>query len=353
MMTEAARKRLTLLMKAAVTLALLAVALRWVRLDVLAASLRRAQPGPLLAAALLLVLGGFAGAASWFCILRARLPAMRFRDAAACHWCGMFFNSFLPSNVGGDVVKGYLVLRGHDVNAKPLPVGTPRRGVRGGLGETALPNAGAALTDAGPTWRAVVTSLLLDRAVNLAMLLGIGGFALLLDRRGPVAAVAAAWAALAALLLASAAARRHAAAEPDASAAPDAAGWRGSARGLVREACAFAGAPRRLAPLLLAAFASQALKTWSNLFIIRALGLAIPPLSVWMVIPLFGVVSALPVSIGGLGVRELAAQAVAGPLGLDNTHLVALSLAGHALVVAVDMLGAIPLLTRRRNGAFP
>ncbi|NLC81499.1 MAG: hypothetical protein GX748_09970, partial [Lentisphaerae bacterium] len=67
MMTEAARKRLTLLMKAAVTLALLAVALRWVRLDVLAASLRRAQPGPLLAAALLLVLGGFAGAASWFC----------------------------------------------------------------------------------------------------------------------------------------------------------------------------------------------------------------------------------------------------------------------------------------------
>ncbi len=329
-MTEAARKRLTLLLKAAVTLALLAVALRWVRLDVLAASLRRAQPGPLLGAALLLVLGGFAGAASWFCILRARLPAMRFRDAAACHWCGMFFNSFLPSNVGGDVVKGYLVLRG----------GAPR-------------SDGEATTDAGPTWRAVVTSLLLDRAVNLAMLLGLGGFALLLDRSGLAAAVATAGGAVVTLLLASAAARRHAACARDVSATPDAAGWRSSARGLVREACAFAGAPRRLAPLLLAAFASQTLKTWSNLFIIRALGLAIPPLSMWMVIPLFGVVSALPVSIGGLGVRELAAQAVAGPLGLDNTHLVALSLAGHALVVAVDMLGAIPLLTRRRNRAVP
>ncbi|HON48152.1 MAG TPA: lysylphosphatidylglycerol synthase domain-containing protein, partial [Kiritimatiellia bacterium] len=91
------------------------------------------------------------------------------------------------------------------------------------------------------------------------------------------------------------------------------------------------------------------LKTWSNLFIIRALGLAIPSLTMWMVIPLFGVVSALPISIGGLGVRELTAQAVSGPLGLDNTHLVALSLAGHALVTAVSMLGAIPLLTRRRN----
>ena len=145
MMTEAARKRLTLLMKAAVTLALLAVALHWVRLDVLAASLRRAQPGPLLAAALLLVLGGFAGAASWFCILRARLPAMRFRDAAACHWCGMFFNSFLPSNVGGDVVKGYIVVREQ--------------------GQTGF----------------VVTSLLLDRVANLGMLLCIGVFTFLLQ----------------------------------------------------------------------------------------------------------------------------------------------------------------------------
>ena len=32
-------------------------------------------------------------------------------------------------------------LSGHDGNAKPLLVGTPRRGVRGGLGETALPGA--------------------------------------------------------------------------------------------------------------------------------------------------------------------------------------------------------------------
>jgi hypothetical protein len=102
-------------------------------------------------------------------------------------------------------------------------------------------------------------------------------------------------------------------------------------------------------PLLLAALASQAFKTLSNLFIIYAFDLEIPALSMWMVIPLFGVVSALPISIGGLGVRELTAQAVAGPLGLDNTHLVALSLAGHALVAAVGMLGAIPLLTRRRG----
>jgi len=323
---EAARKRSSLLMKVAVTLVLLAVSLRWVRLDVLAASLRQARPGPLLIAALMLVLGGFAGAASWFCILRARLPSMRFRDAAACHWSGMFFNSFLPSNVGGDVVKGYLVMR----DGAPDPDGGTA---------TAL------------TWRVVVMSLLLDRALNLAMLLGIGGFALLIDRHGLVTAVAAVGAVLVALPLAIAAARRYAVPAHDASEVLDATGWRGAVRALFREACAFAGAPRRLVPLLLAALASQVLKTWSNYFIIRALGLAIPALSMWMVIPLFGVVSALPISIGGLGVRELTAQAVAGPLGLDNTHLVALSLTGHALVAAVGILGATPLLTSSKRAA--
>jgi uncharacterized membrane protein YbhN (UPF0104 family) len=321
---EAARKRSSLLIKVAVTLVLLVVSLRWVRLDVLAASLRQARPGPLLVAALMLVLGGFAGAASWFCILRARLPSMRFRDAAACHWSGMFFNSFLPSNVGGDVVKGYLVMR----NGAPAPSGE---------------------TSTAPTWRVVVTSLLLDRALNLAMLLGIGGFALLIDRHGWGMAVTAAGAVLVALPLVSMAARRCAVPAHDVSEGSDETGWRDAVRALFRAACAFAGAPRRLVPLLLAALASQVLKTWSNLFIIRALGLAIPSLTMWMVIPLFGVVSALPISIGGLGVRELTAQAVSGPLGLDNTHLVALSLAGHALVTAVSMLGAIPLLTRRRN----
>ena len=180
---EAARKRSSLLIKVAVTLVLLVVSLRWVRLDVLAASLRQARPGPLLVAALMLVLGGFAGAASWFCILRARLPSMRFRDAAACHWSGMFFNSFLPSNVGGDVVKGYLVMR----NGAPAPSGE---------------------TSTAPTWRVVVMSLLLDRALNLAMLLGIGGFALLIDRHGGGMAVTAAGAVLVALPLVSMAARR-------------------------------------------------------------------------------------------------------------------------------------------------
>ena len=319
MRTVTARKFAILGCKLAVTLVLLGAALCMIRLDTLAASLRGADIVPTLAAALLLVLGGFAGAASWFCILRLRLPGLRFRDAAACHWVGMFFNSFLPSNVGGDVMKGWLVSR--------------------------------AVSGSQPEGRAgvIVVSLLLDRVVNLAMLLGIGGFALLLERLGWLAA--AGFLVLCALAVAAAMvfARQHvqSVVEPDTQ--PHR--WKTLFRSLVSDLLALAGTPRRLLPFLLAAFASQLLKTASNVFVVYALGLNIPLFCVWYVIPLFGVLSALPISIGGLGVREMAAHAIAEPLQIDNTCLIALSLAGHLLTVLVNLLGAIPLMFRRYRRA--
>ena len=276
--------RLLTAVKLTVTLALLAAALRMIRPGELAGHFRAAAPAPLAAAALIIILGGFAGAASWFCVLRLRLPGLRFRDAAACHWIGMFFNSFLPSNVGGDIVKGTL------------------------LASSAAPPA------------FIVASLLIDRAVNLAMLLGVGGAAWLLPRHGPLPAAAA----LALFLTLSAAAL---AALPRLLGTPPG---------------------RRFAiPFLLAALASQALKTGSNVIITSALGLGLPATGVWTVIPVFGVVSALPISIGGLGPREWVAQYIATPLNMDGTALVTLSLAGHLLTVLVNLLGAIPLLLRK------
>ncbi|MDR2850116.1 MAG: flippase-like domain-containing protein [Verrucomicrobiota bacterium] len=288
------KKHLTAALKAAVTLALLALALRTVRFDELAASFRGASPRPLAAAALLLALGGFAGAASWFCPLRLRLPSLRFRDAAACHWIGMFFNCFLPSNIGGDAVKGVMI------------------------GSQVKDSADGPNNSRTSSSAFIIATLLTDRAVNFSMLLGIGATVWLSQRCGPACAVLAAALCTAALAAVLAVARRR---------------W----------------APGRQAfvlPFLLAAFASQFLKTWSNAFIISALGLELPPLAMWYVIPVFGVVSALPISIGGLGVRELAAQTLAGPLHADGTALVALSLAGHLLTVAVSLLGALPLLFR-------
>ena len=310
-MTPHAKDILKTGLKLTVTGVLLCASLLMVDFETMGESVRQADIGLLAVSALILLLGGFAGAASWFCILRMRLPAIRYREVAASHWCGMFFNSFLPSNVGGDVVKGYLMARES--------------------GQTGF----------------VVTSLLADRVLNLVILLCIGGFAALLQFGHPWLAVGFLLllsALLAAVLMTIGRLRARLQRWPRA-------GLRGKAADLVEPMCELAATPRVLLPMLLTALVSQMLKIWHNAFVIRALGLAVPTLCVWYVIPLFGLVSALPVSIGGLGLRELVAQWLSHPLQLSNTHLITFSLAGHMMVVLVNMLGLFPFMSRKYRRA--
>lgn len=302
------KKHLALFAKIAVTLILLVGSLSFVQFDTLKDHLRDIHVAPLAFSVLLLVLGGFAGAASWLCILRMRWPTISYRETAACHWSGMFFNSFLPSNVGGDVVKGFMVARG--------------RGQPG----------------------FVVISLLLDRALNLGLLTCIGLFALLI-RLNQLIWAAALPAALILLFLCSPALAKRWGKRMQRWPRT---GLRGRLIPLLEPVFDLMATPQRFAPMLVAAGTSQVLKTWQNIFLIQALGLDIPTLCVWYVIPLFGLVSALPVSIGGLGLRETVALHLSGPLGIDNTHLIAFSLAGHVMVVLVNLLGAIPFVFSKR-----
>lgn len=310
-MTPHAKDILKTGLKLTVTGVLLCASLLLVDFETMVESVRQADIGVLSVSAVILLLGGFAGAASWFCILRMRLPTIRYREVAASHWCGMFFNSFLPSNVGGDVVKGYLMARES--------------------GQTGF----------------VVTSLLADRVLNLFILLCIGGFAALLQFGHPWFAVfflLLLTALLAAVLMSIGRLRARLQRWPHT-------GLRGKAAELIGPMCELAATPRVLVPMLLTALVSQMLKIWHNAFVIRALGLAMPTLCVWYVIPLFGFVSALPVSIGGLGLREMVAQWLSQPLQLSNTHLITFSLAGHMMVVLVNMLGVIPFMSRKYRRA--
>lgn len=307
-MTLPTDKRLKAGLKLAVTLVLLAFSLHFIRPGQLVQSLHGARLGPLAVSALLLLMGTFAGAASWFFILRMRLGHIRFREVLATHWAGMFFNTFLPTNVGGDVVKSCVMARGKNATGF------------------------------------IVTSVILDRLLNLGLLLLIGLLALLCTTGHRAAAGILSAAAIAAAAGTVAVSRyvwrrlRQA-------------GHTGKGARVLRPVCELAATPKTLFPALFAAALSQSLKIWQNAFVIHALGLSLPTLYVWFIIPLFGIVSALPVSIGGLGVREVVAQFIAGPLNLDNTDLVSLSLAGHVMVILLNMFGLVPCLLLKRKHA--
>jgi glycosyltransferase 2 family protein len=99
------RHRAILILKLAISAALLAVLYGRMDFANLAAALRRVRPGPL-ALFLLLLLGNTAVSAwKWKSLLAADGVVLPFAPLFGSYWVGTFFNVFLPSNIGGDAYR--------------------------------------------------------------------------------------------------------------------------------------------------------------------------------------------------------------------------------------------------------
>ena len=81
-------------------------------------------------------------------------------------------------------------------------------------------------------------------------------------------------------------------------------------------------------------------------FIGNTIGAQIPLYYYLVFIPVVGIVSMLPVSIGGLGVRETAFLTLFGSVGLSAEQSVSLSLLWYAML----LLGGVPGLTLYLRG---
>ena len=69
------------------------------------ATIRPADPGLLLLACALLFLSSLVGGWLWARLLQAQGVDIPFRKAASYYFVGLFFNNFLPSNIGGDIAR--------------------------------------------------------------------------------------------------------------------------------------------------------------------------------------------------------------------------------------------------------
>lgn len=290
--------------KYGVSAALLVVVYRLISVEQSVELFRRARYGILVFSFLTLLAGACVGTLSWYYVLRVRIPDVALRDVFASYWTGLFFNSFLPSSVGGDVIKAYRTVRSYRE----------------------------------PGF--VITSILVDRVINLLVLVSIGILASLLALKrmwlagwwcGTVSVAVALAGFLSRGMIRRLANRRRD-------------GPSGRMAKLAVPLLELAASPRHFGPVLLAALGSQFCKITQNLFVIHALHLSIPMGYAYFLIPVFGVVSAVPVSIGGLGVRELVAQGLANPLGVDMTAMAALSLGGHIMVMIANSVGVVPFL---------
>jgi glycosyltransferase 2 family protein len=68
-------------------------------------TMRAADPGLLALAAALFLVSSLIGSWLWARLLRAQGVAIPYPKAASYYFVGLFFNNFLPSNIGGDIAR--------------------------------------------------------------------------------------------------------------------------------------------------------------------------------------------------------------------------------------------------------
>jgi uncharacterized membrane protein YbhN (UPF0104 family) len=285
-------------------LAALAWRLDWGQLAAAFAGLDWARWG---AAAGLLLLAQVASAVRWQLMARAAGLGGSWRQYQAYYFIGMLFNVVLPTSVGGDVVRAWYLAR------QPGP----------------SPASGRA--------RRAFVSVLADRASGLAVLVALC-CAATAAYPGPLpAGVGAAATGVGAAAVLGVAlvplSRRLLAAAPFASPRLD------GLRRLADDAASYLRDARLLAAATALSAAVQLVGLVCVGLIGSGLGLPVPPLYYGVLVPLVTLLTLLPVSVSGVGVREAGMALLLAPLGIGPAPAAALGVLTFAAYVVVSLVG--------------
>lgn len=305
------KRWLLFVLKAIVSVSLIAYLLHNVDVSEVAAQAKVLSAGTGAAVLLLLCAYVAVAAARWYVVLRALKCNPALLDAARITFIGAFFNQFLPATVGGDAVRIWESYRGG------LGVATAIHSVildRAGylLGLSLLASAGISAWDQGrlPPGVAAACWFVFAAALGLALTL------VALDRL-PVRFLLAAF-------------------------------RRGTARFAADSRAVFAS-PGSLGAVLLSALANQALLVVAVYVLARGLDVQVAFWDCAALLPAIVLVSALPVSVAGWGVREYAMVTGLGYAGVPAAGALVLSLALALFFMLASTPGGVLWLVRRRT----
>lgn len=300
-------------LKLVISAGLLAVLFRQTDVSVVAARLRRVDPAwialALAAHALLLLLSGW----RWRRLLVTQhVSATTWQLTLSC-LVANFFNNFLPSNIGGDVVR---------------------------IADT------APLTGSRTVAMAVV---LLDRILGLIALFGVAATGSLMLRHA-LPGTAYLWlllvlGALAAGLVVSRPQLLPRLLRPLARFREE---WVTERLGRLEATLTRVGSHRlRLVEAFAGAVAVQVLVVLFYLCVARGLSIDLPLRDALVIVPISLVIQLAPVSINGFGVREAVFSYLFVKLGHAVDAGLALSIAGAALLILASLPGGLLFLLRR------
>jgi glycosyltransferase 2 family protein len=293
------------------------------RIDIgrMATIIRQASPAWLIAAVGAYTVSVLVSIWRWHRLLEIQNVRVSRAGAGASFMVALFFNNFLPSNVGGDVIR---------------------------ISDTARP--------AGSNTMAA-TIVLVDRVIGLLGLILFAAFsatigALTGGGGGIPMSLRWIWGGLGAgivgsLLAMSAPAGIRRALRPVTSLTR---GWVGSQlETLVRAMTRFRSHPLTLVSCLAAAVFVQVSNVLFYAAIAYALHVDIGVLAMAVIVPVSSLAQALPISINGFGVREAAFSVMFARVGLPVESALVVSLAATALIMSYSLTGAAVYVARRRR----
>ena len=318
------RTALLWIVKIVVSVGLLYLLLSRVDLARLWSVARQASVPWLIAALALYFAMVFVSAWRWEILLRAQGIAVRLLTLLRSYLIATFFNNFLPSNIGGDVIRVRDTARAAGSKTRAATVVLVDRGI-GLLGLVFVAAAGASMMPPGsPTAGPFGPGLLwFTLAAGLALATPM---VLMPERVGklltPLKAVHQEW-------------------------VEERIGR------MVSSLTRFRETPVALTLGFAGAIIVQAVLVFFYAAIARALSIPIPMAHLAVLIPLSFIVQMAPVSVNGLGVREATFSYYFTQLGLPLESALALSFLGAVLVMVFSLTGAAAYLTAPKQSARP
>ncbi len=314
------RRYLTTVLKLAFGLGLIAFALSRVPLHELEYELTHAQPGLIFLAMLVFWVAMFVNAAKWQVLLKARAIKVPFGAIANYTFVGFFFNNFLPASIGGDVMRGYGLARYTDRNADAAASVVLDRLI--GLAAYMSVAAVAALITVYATGRYELRLLAWVAVGGLVLLAVIAG--VLLSRRlrrgmdrllvaTPLRPLARIWSSLSEAF----------------------------------EAYRFAY--RALALAFGVGLLGILCTSLVNFLLSESLGGGISLLQAFLFTPLIALVLIIPISIGGLGLNQVAYPFFYGLVGVPTAHAIGLSLLIQTVQIVCSLPGGVLWLRWKRR----
>lgn len=282
----------------------------WTQVD----SIRHARLEWLGAALGVMFASNVVGSYQWNRLLRGAGVTLPFWKVCAYYHVGLFFNNFLPANVGGDLARVLDASRASGSRATSF------------------------------------STVLLDRIIGTVTLAGLAvvtaipavdHFHLGVLYAGLVAVFAAS-----ALMLWAILHPRALTTLERVLARVGLGRLKPSLDELAERLRDFRHQPRLFMELFMVALVVQFMRIGVHALTARALGLPVPLTYFFLFVPLLAVIVSLPISLNGIGVREAAGIQLFGLVGLSPGAAFSLQFTTYLVAVAVSLIGGVVFLVR-------